>query len=100
MNKDIVYQFPNGDMIVRVQKDFPNCQKYNKCCTDDSKFWSKLNSKVKTNKPKPQPFRIKNVQHPNFDWCANARAYIETINTVDDEFAYEYAVIERRVRLP
>ena len=98
MNKDIVYQFKNGDIIVRVQKDFPNCEKYNKCCTDDSKFWSKLDNKVKTDKPKPQPFRIKNVTHPNFDWCANSRYYLN--DNKDNEFAYEYAVIEREVKLP
>ncbi len=98
MNKNVVYQYPNGDMIVRVQKDFPNCEKYNKCCTDDSKFWSKLDNKVKEDKPKAQPFRIKDIPHPNFMWCAESITYLANVS--DQEFGYEYAVIEREVRLP
>ena len=88
-----------GDVIVDGQTMFPNCiVKYNKCCTDDKEFWDKLDSKVKDNKPKLQPFRIKDVTHPNFDWCASSRWYLD--NNRDNEFAYEYAVIEREVRLP
>ena len=57
-NKDIVYQFPNGDVIVRVQRDFPNCQKYDKCCRMDKPFWDELEAKTKDIKYNKQPFRL------------------------------------------
>ena len=61
-NKDIVYQFPNGDIIVRVQRDFPNCQKYDKCCRMDRPFWDELEAKTKDVKYVKQPFRIKELK--------------------------------------
>ncbi len=30
------------EITVRVQKMFPNCEKYKKCCTDDKEFWDKM----------------------------------------------------------
>jgi len=51
-------------MIVKVQKMFPNCQKYKKCCIEDKEFWEKLDKKVKEQKPQPQPFRRKKINHP------------------------------------
>jgi len=33
-----------------VQRDFPNCQKYKKCCNKDEDFWDKMNGQ-----PLPHP---------------------------------------------
>jgi hypothetical protein len=33
----------NDEKIVKVQRMFPNCQKYEKCCTKDKDFWKQLN---------------------------------------------------------
>ena len=49
------------EIIVRVQRDFPNCQKYTKCCRVDKPFWDELNSKLKEIEHKKQPFREKRV---------------------------------------
>ena len=54
------------EIIVRVQRDFPNCQKYKKCCTDDKEFWDKLEAKLKVIEQTKQPFRIKNIKTPPF----------------------------------
>jgi len=38
----------DGDIYeVRLQKMFPNCGKYTKCCIDDKEFWEKYQEKVK-----------------------------------------------------
>jgi acid phosphatase class B len=34
-------------MIVKVQRMFPNCEKYKKCCIKDKDFWDKLQKKSK-----------------------------------------------------
>ena len=49
------------EIIVPVQKMFPNCRKYSKCCTEDSEFWAKLQEGIKILKPKKQPFRLQPV---------------------------------------
>jgi len=45
-----------------LQRDFPNCGKYEKCCTKDEGFWETLQERVKEFNPKKQPFRTKKVE--------------------------------------
>jgi len=52
------HDLPLDEIIVPVQRMFPNCRKYTKCCTDDREFWAKLQEGVKILKPKKQPFRV------------------------------------------
>jgi len=43
----IIAKTKDGDIYeVRLQRDFPNCQKYTKCCIDDKPFWDKLSDKI------------------------------------------------------
>ena len=51
------------EIVVKVQRMFPNCAKYVKCCTDDKEFWNKLDAKVKSVKPVKQPFRRQKINH-------------------------------------
>jgi len=50
------------EMTVKVQRMFPNCQKYEKCCRIDKPFWDELEAKTKEIKYVKQPFRIKEVK--------------------------------------
>lgn len=37
----IIAKTKDGDIFqVRLQRNFPNCQKYTKCCDDDKEFFS------------------------------------------------------------
>lgn len=49
-------------MRVKVQQIFPNCQKYDKCCKDNKKFWENLGERTKIIKYREQPFRTKPVK--------------------------------------
>ncbi len=48
-------------LFLRVQRMFPNCEKYKKCCTDDKEFWDKLEAKLKVIEQTKQPFRLKTL---------------------------------------
>ena len=56
------HDLPLDEIIVPVQRMFPNCRKYTKCCTDDREFWDTLQNGVKAWKPKLQPFRKTTVE--------------------------------------
>ena len=44
----LIAKTKDGDIFeVRAQRDFPNCQKYIKCCSDDKSFWKKYQGRVK-----------------------------------------------------
>ncbi len=45
-------------IIAKTQRMFPNCGKYNKCCTDDRLWWEKLEAKLKVIEYTEQPFRL------------------------------------------
>ena len=49
---------------MKVQRDFPNCKKYDPCCKSkkSTKFWKDLQERVKITKPRKQPFRILTVK--------------------------------------
>ncbi len=34
------------EIIVPIQRQFPNCRKYRKCCYDDKEFWDNLQNRV------------------------------------------------------
>jgi hypothetical protein len=53
-------------IVVKVQRMFPNCEKYKKCCTEDKEFWNKLDAKVKEWKPLKTTLR-KTVINPPFE---------------------------------
>jgi hypothetical protein len=53
------------ETVKKAQRMFPNCEKYEKCCTEEKQFWDTVNEKIKATKPRKQPFRIKNI-HLNF----------------------------------
>jgi len=45
----LIAKTKDGDIFeVKLQRQFPNCGKYTKCCTDDKEFWQKYEAKVKT----------------------------------------------------
>ena len=46
------------EITVRVQRDFPNCQKYERCCKIDKPFWDELESKTKEIVYSKQAFRL------------------------------------------
>jgi len=46
-----------GKEVVAIQRDFPNCTKYIKCCSDDKEFWNKYQARVKELRPKPDAFK-------------------------------------------
>jgi len=48
---------------VKIQRQFPNCFKYQSCCTKDKDFWEKLYSKEQLKQVVKQPFRLKNINH-------------------------------------
>jgi len=50
------------EIILPVQRMFPNCRKYSKCCTDDKEFWDILQERLKMWKPKKQPFRTLTIK--------------------------------------
>jgi len=52
------HDLPIDERIVPVQRMFPNCHKYIKCCTEDSEFWETLQKRVKEISPKKTYFRI------------------------------------------
>jgi len=56
------HDLPLDEIIVSVQRMFPNCAKYTKCCTDDKEFWDMLQERVKITEYKKQPFRITTVK--------------------------------------
>jgi len=56
------HDLPQDEIIVPVQRMFPNCRKYSKCCTDDREFWDVLQERVKSFKPKKQPFRVWSIE--------------------------------------
>lgn len=45
-----------------LQRDFPNCGKYTKCCTKNETFWDAFQKQVKIIDFKKQPLRIKKVE--------------------------------------
>jgi len=45
------------EIIVPVQRIFPNCRKYKKCCTDDREFWDRLQERTKIIKYRKKRFR-------------------------------------------
>ena len=49
------------EKVVPVQDMFPNCRKYDKCCSKDKPFWDELNEKLKEISYLKQPFRTKAV---------------------------------------
>ena len=51
------HDLPLDEIILPVQKMFPNCRKYSKCCSDNQEFWDALQKKLEMWKPKKQPFR-------------------------------------------
>ena len=53
-----------SEKVVPVQRMFPNCQKYSKCCRMDKPFWDELEAKLKQIEYKKQPFRLKNLLAP------------------------------------
>ena len=56
------HDLPLDEIVVPVQRMFPNCRKYSKCCTDDREFWDELQKRVKELKSKPQPFRKTTIE--------------------------------------
>ena len=50
------------EITVKVQNMFPNCEKYDKCCKDNKKFWDDLEKGIKVTEYKKTPFRIENVK--------------------------------------
>ena len=46
------------EIVVRVQRMFPNCSKYKKCCRIDKPFWDELEAKLKVIEYSKQPFRL------------------------------------------
>jgi len=45
----LIAKTKEGDIFeVKLQRQFPNCGKYTKCCVDDSEFWKKYEAKVKS----------------------------------------------------
>ncbi len=49
-------------VLIPVQQQFPNCQKYKNCCKIDKPFWDELEAKTKEIEYINQPFRIKEVK--------------------------------------
>jgi len=56
------FRIMKPEKTLPLQRDFPNCGKYTKCCTKDEGFWDKLQEQIKIIDFKKQPFRIKNVK--------------------------------------
>lgn len=48
---------PLKKVLIKVQQMFPNCQKYKKCCSDDSEFWKGLQQRLDDTPIRDQPFR-------------------------------------------
>jgi len=59
-----IYRTNKDEITVRVQRDFPNCQKYNKCCRIDKPFWDELKQKLKQIEYRKHPFRLKKQNDP------------------------------------
>ena len=57
------FRIMNPEKTLPLQRDFPNCEKYEKCCTKDEGFWKTLQERVKELKPTLQPFRIRKQTH-------------------------------------
>ena len=51
------HDLPLDEIVVKVQHMFPNCSKYNKCCTDDREFWDRLQMRTKIIKYRKKRFR-------------------------------------------
>jgi len=61
----VIRQLANEEeIVVRVQRMFPNCQKYEKCCRIDKPFWDELEAKLKQIEYTKQPFRIIKTDPP------------------------------------
>jgi len=59
----VIAKTTEGEIIeVRLQRMFPNCSKYTKCCTDDSEFWEGLQKLTKVVKPRKHPFRVSSIE--------------------------------------
>lgn len=59
----LIAKTKDGDIYeVRLQRMFPNCDRYTKCCTDDMEFWEKYQKRVKELKPKKQELRWKSAE--------------------------------------
>ena len=52
------WQTLNSGEVVTAQHMFPNCEKYNECCTKDEEFWDNLQERIKEYQPRPTHFRI------------------------------------------
>ena len=50
------------EIIVPVQRSFPNCRKYNRCCNKDENFWKVLHEKLKKVSLNKTTFRLTNYQ--------------------------------------
>jgi len=57
----ITHDLPEGEIILPVQRMFPNCEKYTRCCTKDKEFWETLQKRVEEFKPKKTYFRIEQI---------------------------------------
>ena len=56
------HDLPLDEIVVPVQRMFPNCRKYSKCCSDNQEFWDVLQKRLEEWKPKKQPFRTLTVK--------------------------------------
>lgn len=68
------YREVKPEMIVPLQRDFPNCEnKYSKCCRIDKPFWDELEAKLKEIEYRKQPFRLKDVDLTESTWSNSGR---------------------------
>ncbi len=56
------HDLPLNEIVVPVQKDFPNCRKYTKCCKDSQEFWNTLQERTKVIPYKNKAFRTTSVK--------------------------------------
>ena len=63
----VIAKTKDGDIVeVRLQRMFPNCDRYTKCCDEDREFWKKYQERVKELKPNKTTLRrtIPNTIYP------------------------------------
>jgi len=56
------FRIMKPEKTLPLQRDFPNCGKYEVCCDKDEEFWDNLQKRVKETEITRQPFRTKKAK--------------------------------------
>lgn len=62
------YREMKVEKTLPIQRDFPNCQKYEKCCDKDEEFWDKIQEQPPVKEVIKMEKKQLNIEQPPSDF--------------------------------